>query len=387
MSKEKLKKIWDIASNVLLYVFMAICIFSLGLTIFAKKDTDGTAEVFGYQLRIVVTESMAKSEHTDVSDFEIKSIPLRSMVFVEVVPEDEAAANAWYSELKVGDVLTFKYVYSSQVTITHRIISIEEKGEGYEIRLEGDNKSCEETSGVQIIDTSKAATSPNYIVGKVVGQSKILGFIMSILKEPAGLIFIIIIPCAIVIIMEIIKIMNVLNEEKQQKAKEENKKKDDELEELRRRLAALESSAAPPSAPEVKPEPVAEPEVKEEPTEKVETPLEEITDVTEETDVAKYAAEVEEAKEATEAEKVETEEVEETAKVEETAEVEETETVEEAAEVKETETVEAEATEEPKATEEAEETTEAVEDATEEVTEVEETEKAEAIEEAEAIED
>ena len=55
MNKETLKKIGNVASNVLLGLFMAICIFSLCLTIFAKKDADGTAEIFGYQLRIVVT--------------------------------------------------------------------------------------------------------------------------------------------------------------------------------------------------------------------------------------------------------------------------------------------------------------------------------------------
>ena len=244
MNKETLNKIKNIASNVILGLFIAICIFSLVLTIFAKKDTDGTAEIFGYQLRIVVTGSMEKCDETDVSDYKIKSIPLRSMVFVETVPKDKDEAKEWYADLQVGDVLTFKYVYASQVTITHRIISIEEKGDGYIIKLEGDNKSSTDNQGVQIIDTNNAATSPNYIVGKVVGQAKLLGFILSIMKEPVGLICLIIIPCAIVIIMEILKITSVLNEEKLKKANEENKKRDDELEELRKKLAALESIAS-----------------------------------------------------------------------------------------------------------------------------------------------
>ena len=141
MKNEKIKKALEIGSNILLYLFLAICIFSLGLTIFAKKDSDGTAEVFGYQFRIVITESMAKCDETDVSDYDIKSIPLRSMVFVETVPEDADEAKEWYDELKVGDVLTFKYVYATQVTITHRIISIEPDGEGYIIKLTGDNKA------------------------------------------------------------------------------------------------------------------------------------------------------------------------------------------------------------------------------------------------------
>ena len=265
MKNEKIKKALEIGSNILLYLFLAICIFSLGLTIFAKKDTDGTAEVFGYQFRIVITESMAKYDETDVSEYDIKSIPLRSMVFVETVPEDAEEAKAWYDELEVGDVLTFKYVYATQVTITHRIISIEPDGEGYIIKLAGDNKASVDNQGTQIINTNEAAYSHNYIVGKVVGQAKLLGFILSIMKEPVGLICVIIIPCAIVIILEIIKITEALAAEKKKKADEENKKKDDELEELRRKLAELEKAKEALQAEEPKvEEPKAEPEATEE---------------------------------------------------------------------------------------------------------------------------
>ena len=346
MNKETLKKIKDISSNVLLGLFIAICIFSLALTIFAKKDKDGTAEIFGYQLRIVVSGSMEKCDETDVSDFKIKSIPIRSMVFVEMVPEDTDEAKEWYDDLEVGDVLTFKYVYASQVTITHRIISIEEKGEGYIIKLEGDNKSSEDNQGVQIINTNEAATSPNYIVGKVVGQAKLLGFILSIMKEPVGLICLIIIPCAIVIILEILKITSVLNEEKLKKANEENKKRDDELEELRKKLADLQSASANSSAPVAEPEAMNEPEVEEskEVEEAEEVPA---------TEEAKTTEEVE-AIEADEA----TEEVKATEKAETTEEAEATE-ADEAIEADEaTEEVPATEADEAKATEEVEATKE-----------------------------
>ncbi len=242
MENKKSKKILGIISNILLYTFLFICILSLGLTLFSKKDKDGTAEIMGYQFRIVVTESMAKCDETDVSDYKIKSIPLRSMIFVETVPEDPVEAEKWYDDLKVGDVLTFKYVYSSQVTITHRIIDIQPSEEGYIIKLAGDNKSSADNPGIQIINTNEAATSPNYIVGKVVGQAKVLGFILSIMKEPVGLIFTIIVPCAIVIIMEIIKIVSAVNAEKKKKEDEEKLKKNKEIEELRKKLAALENA-------------------------------------------------------------------------------------------------------------------------------------------------
>lgn len=326
MKNEKIKKALEIGSNILLYIFLAICIFSLGLTIFAKKDADGTAEVFGYQFRIVITESMAKCDETDVSDYEIKSIPLRSMVFVETVPEDAEEAAAWYDELEVGDVLTFKYVYASQVTITHRIISIEPDGDGYIIKLTGDNKASTDNQGTQIINTNEAAYSHNYIVGKVVGQAKLLGFILSIMKEPVGLICLIIIPCAIVIILEIIKITEALGAEKKQKAEEEAKKKDDELEDLRRRLAELEKAKEAIN----KEEPVSE-ELKAEPEATEESAAEKaVEDIAPENceEIAEQApAEAEEtAEEATE------KEAEEAAEAEETSEETSEEAAEEAAE-------------------------------------------------------
>ena len=96
----KIKKLTNIVTNVLLCVFLVIAILSVLLTIFSYKDADGAAELFGYQMRVVTSDSMAKSEFTDVSDFEIKDIPLRSMVFVKTVPKDAEKAEQWYRSLQ-----------------------------------------------------------------------------------------------------------------------------------------------------------------------------------------------------------------------------------------------------------------------------------------------
>lgn len=240
MSKKKLKKISSITLNALLYLFLALCIFAVIMTVTSKKDVDGAAELFGHQMHVVTTDSMAECELTDVSDFDVKSIPARSMIFVELVPENETEADAWYKNLKVGDVLTFRYVYTSQVTITHRIASIEEKSTGgYVIELAGDNKNSESGQLYQTIDTS-LSDSPNYVIGKVTGQSLLLGFIISLLKSPVGIIFIVIVPCFIIILLEILKIVSAYGAERKKREQEEKAKKDSELDELRRRLAELE---------------------------------------------------------------------------------------------------------------------------------------------------
>ena len=240
MKKTRLKKIGKIVSDILLYLFLAICVSTLILAISAKKDSDGASELFGYQMRIISSDSMAKCELTDVSDFKIGSIPLRSMVFVKIMPENEIQADEWYGNLKVGDVLTFRYVYTNQVTITHRVVSIEEKPlGGFLIELAGDNKNSNSGQLTQIIDTS-IENNTNYVIGKVTGQCFVLGVIVSLLKTPLGIIFVIIVPCFIIILLEIIKIIGAFSVERKKQEQEEKQQKDNEIEQLRRRLAELE---------------------------------------------------------------------------------------------------------------------------------------------------
>lgn len=238
MNRGKIKKIKGITFDILLYLFLSICLITVALTIISKKNEDGVAELWGYQMRIVSSNSMAKCDQTDVSDYEIKSIPLRSMVFVKVMPQDETGAEEWYRDLRVGDVLTFKYVYTSQVTITHRIVSITEKESGgYIIELAGDNRNSNSDQLTQSIDTS-IPNNLNYVIGKVTGQAFLLGFVVSLLKSTLGIIFIVIVPSLIVIFMEILKIVGLYQAERKKREQDE---KDVEIEALRRQLAQLKN--------------------------------------------------------------------------------------------------------------------------------------------------
>ena len=214
MEKTKIKKIGKITLSVLFYLFLAFCVFAVFLTVFSKRGSDGAAEILGYQMRVVTSDSMAKSEYTDVSSYRIKDIPIRSMIFIKCIPEDSAKADDFYRDLQVGDVLTFRYVYTTQVTITHRITSITEKDTGgFLIELAGDNKNSEDANLTQVIDTS-VPNNTNYVIGKVVGSSYLLGSFMNFLKQPAGIVLCIIVPCFIIIMLEVIKIVKVLEEDK-----------------------------------------------------------------------------------------------------------------------------------------------------------------------------
>ena len=235
--KKKMKKIAVIAGNVLLYLFLALAVISLVLSLFSRDDSgDGTATLFGYQMRVIVSDSMGACEATDVSQYEIGSLPVRTMVFVETVPEDAAEAEAWYASLKKGDVLTFRYTYTTQVTITHRIVDIYAKESGgYMITLEGDNRDSESQLMQQVIDTSSATY--NYVIGKVTGSSRVLGFFTSLLKTPLALVLVIIVPCAIIIVLEVLRIVSMFQAERSRKAQEQ----EDEIEALRRQLAEAQS--------------------------------------------------------------------------------------------------------------------------------------------------
>lgn len=239
---EKLKKALRIVGDVLLFAVVIITLFVIIISISSKKDEDGTATIFGKQLRFVQSDSMAKCDLTDVSGYKIKSIPIKSCVFIEVVPENANERAEWYKSLQIGDVLTFKYVYTRQETITHRIIDIEENGSGgYYITLEGDNKNSESNLLTQTINTSLDETSKNYVVGKVTGQSYLLGLLVYAFKTPVGIICLVILPCLIIIAYEIIRIVRVFGSAKEEKIAEKQHRQESEIEELKRQLAALKS--------------------------------------------------------------------------------------------------------------------------------------------------
>lgn len=254
-TKQKVLRALQIAGDVLFCLIIAFALFVLIISVSAKRDADGTANVFGYQLRFVRSGSMEKCDQTDVSGYKIKSIPVKSCVFIKKAPapDDQQALNEWCSALSVGDVLTFQYskygaANIQDKVITHRIVKIEPKEGGYIITLEGDNKNDTGSVGQQVIDTTKA-DGLDYIIGKVEGQSYFLGLCVYALKSPVGLVFIIIVPCMIVIAYEVIKIVTVLNKDKKERQQQEKTAKEDEIALLRKQLEELQKSGGTAEAP------------------------------------------------------------------------------------------------------------------------------------------
>lgn len=240
------KKVANIVLDVVVVAVLLLALFTMIVTVNAKKGKDGTATIFGYQLRFVQSGSMEKCAYTDVSKYKVKSIKVKSCVFIKTAPTDVEKIKEWYKTLKVGDVLTFQY---KGEIITHRIVKIEEKetGNGYIITLKGDYKSSKDNEPAeQVIDTEvDTPATVNYIIGKVTGQSYLLGLCVYVLKKPVGIVCVVIVPCLLMIVIQIFRIVNVLGEDKKNKRKEEQANKDDEIEELKRQLAAFQNNKEP----------------------------------------------------------------------------------------------------------------------------------------------
>lgn len=232
----------NVFANIFIYVFLGLSIILLCLSITSKKDKDDAINIFGYQMRIVISPSMEKNENTynEIKKFKIKDLKVKSLVFIKKVSDNE---DLWYENIKKGDVLTFRYTYDNkQETITHRIIEkkLNDSGNGYIVKLQGDNKPVEGEALIQVIDTSEE-NSTNYIIGKVISKSYFIGLIIYSLKKPLGIALLIIVPSVIIIIFEVIKIVNIINEERKKNNLDEKNKQLNEIEELKKKIADLES--------------------------------------------------------------------------------------------------------------------------------------------------
>lgn len=154
-------------------------------------------------VKIVVSGSMDGEPRTQ---YDIETIPVKSMVFIHRVPDDP---RSFYSSLKVGDVLTFDYVHpvsKESMVVTHRIVSISEDLGVYTYTLKGDSIADDPTNGsVQVVTSSSGD-----IIGKVVGVSHVLGVLVLFLSTMTGKLCLIVVPCLILIVSEVLNIIRVL---------------------------------------------------------------------------------------------------------------------------------------------------------------------------------
>lgn len=173
-----------VVHSILVSILAVICTAMIIITVISPKGVDGASQIFGYELSIVESNSMEACDQTDITGYEIGSLKKNTMIALTLVPEREDEAFDWYSNIEKGDVLTVRYTYDRQVTITHRVTSITQKedGSGFIIELQGDNINSDASQLTQVIDTSETE-SRNYVIGKVIWKSYPIGFVVSGLQR------------------------------------------------------------------------------------------------------------------------------------------------------------------------------------------------------------
>jgi len=183
---KKLKK----AINILQWLLTIVLISVVLLLIFTAFNP-----VKSFQVLRVMSGSMEPK------------IKVGSIVFVQKVKPEI---------LKENDVITYTSLEDSNISITHRLIAIEEKEGKTVFKTQGDANNSEDIDEV----------SPSQIKGKVVFSLPFLGYLSVWIRKPLGFGLLVILPALLIVISEILNIKKTIEKEVEKKyAKLEKHKK------------------------------------------------------------------------------------------------------------------------------------------------------------------
>ena len=244
--KSVLRRILSIASWVLIGLLVVADGFALYLK-FSMGNENGGLVLFGKENRIVLTGSMNGTDEfyaTEGANYAIKRIPVHSLVTIERAPDynNEAAIQAFANSIQVNDIITFYHqIGETKYVVTHRVIEIDSSHMVFTCR--GDNP---EGDGVvsKYSPTQTVYADGGWLIGKVVSVNHALGTVIyAFVQNKIMLVFIIVVPSALMMIYEIGNIIFYFKGNKKEKIIEENTKKmsekDLEIAKLREELEKL----------------------------------------------------------------------------------------------------------------------------------------------------
>ena len=202
MSKVGLKRSVTIITTILFYVIIfSLIIFSIS-SISLKKDDD-IANIFGRGYVSVLTDSMAGDKKDSFSS--------NDLILVKVL-DDESR-----EKLREGDIVTFYRLKISTLPgtpsgfITHRIIRIFQLGDETFIQTQGDAPGALPDNPIHISEALSVYT----------GQIKGVGSVIKTLQTPNGFALFVIIPVAILLIVQIVlltrNVFSISNQKNQEK--------------------------------------------------------------------------------------------------------------------------------------------------------------------------
>jgi signal peptidase I len=177
MQTKKIKK-W--ISNFVTIVLFLILILMIFLFV-SSKLSGGEPQVFGYQLKTVLSGSMEPGIKTG------------SIILVK--------SGGNMKKLNKGDVITF--VNEERVIVTHRILEVIKSGEQVSYRTKGDNNKTADPNSVL----------SNNILAKYTGLTiPYLGYIADFAKSKIGNAFLLILPGILLICYSLFSIWNTLTQ-------------------------------------------------------------------------------------------------------------------------------------------------------------------------------
>ena len=156
---------WRKSSTVLLYGVVLLC--------FIAAASIGYARLSGYELLSVQSNSMSPVMHTG----------------------DAVLVSRRHAETQLGDIVSFTSPMNPKLVITHRVIGVDNRHGMIETR--GDNTSLVDTP----IPTSSIIGNTTHVVPK-------MGYILSLIKNPFGLLVLIYLPAFGIILAEVRRLSN-----------------------------------------------------------------------------------------------------------------------------------------------------------------------------------
>ena len=201
--------------NILSILMIVIALFVLLSVVMTKPGK--VPSVLGYSSFRVLSGSMEPL------------IPTDSMIVVKKTP---------VSEISPGDIISF---YSSDPTLggavnTHRVVSVEQAGGVYVFTTKGDAN----------VVADEYTTTGNEVIGVVVFTSLLLGKLVHLLSNPIVFIPVIMVPLALLLVLNLIKTVKLAKLAAQEAQEEEIQAVKAELERRKQAREAAENAAEQP---------------------------------------------------------------------------------------------------------------------------------------------
>ena len=154
-------RVLSVVSGIVIAVVLVAAVVALIVAICYRAQGE-TLTVGGMQYRIVLTGSMEGDRE--------ESLRTRSMVGMQVAPEDEAQRQEFFASLQVGDIITFNDwtrtgTQDDPVVNTHRIVEINETETGFTFTTQGDANEAPDAQPIGEDDVSGKVTWSNYGLG------------------------------------------------------------------------------------------------------------------------------------------------------------------------------------------------------------------------------